>query len=455
MRSADPRQLAEQAEHAAQADDPAAAAEALEALCEIEPDEPRHWKQLGRCYQQLGRTLEAIAALVRAAGRYTDRGDGIQAIAICRWILELDPTHTATIDRLARLQQQAGMPPADLERMPAPGAVPRRPGAPLDDVLRGEQVAPSAPADHEGCREIPLDTPVPPVVGDATDASPSIAGPATASAHPVRERPDEKRAVRGLVATPLFGRLGASALRRLIESTRLVRLAEGAVLFREGDAADALYVVVEGAVVPIAEGPPRQRLTVLEPGDFFGEIALVTDEPRNATVEALVESELLAIDRAAVRALLATEPEVLAVLLRFLRERLVTRMLLTSPLFEDVDRDECARLVRAFRLVELKRGTCLVEQGAPARALFVVLAGALRVVRSDDGVAKTLAVIGAGEPCGEMSLLDVAPAVADVVADRKSWVLRLERSEFDRVVRAHPTLGPRLAAIADDRRGAA
>jgi CRP-like cAMP-binding protein len=432
MRSADVRRLTEQAARAQSEGDPGRAAEALEQLCQLVPDEPGHWKQLARAFQQLARPLEAVAALVRAAELYTRAELGIQAIAVCKWILELDPTHTATLDRLARLQEASGMPGRALERQRGM-RLPRPPEAiappPIEEVMLRDVVEPATAPDREGQREIPIEPPpAPPSPGE------------------------ERRTARGLVSTPLFGRLGARALRRLIQATRLVRLAEGEVLFRQGDRADALYVVVEGAVVPIAEDGTRHRLSVLQPGAFFGEIALVTDEPRNATIEALVDSELLAIDRDVIGELLEDEPEVLAVTLRFLRERLVDRLLTTSPVFHGIDRDEGAALVRAFRLLEVAEGSALVEQGAPSRALFLVLAGELRVLEEHPHGEKEIAILRAGDPCGEMSLLARAPAVASVVAVRKSWLLLLPRADFARVMSLHPAIGKRLAWIADARR---
>ncbi len=55
------------------------------------------------------------------------------------------------------------------------------------------------------------------------------------------------------------------------------------------------FVVVDGAVVPIAEGPRRRKLAVLERGEFFGEIGLLVPGPASATVKAKTPMTLLAI----------------------------------------------------------------------------------------------------------------------------------------------------------------
>lgn len=72
-------------------------------------------------------------------------------------------------------------------------------------------------------------------------------------------------------------------------------LAEGERLIAEGDVGDELYVLVEGELVASASG--QGELAVLGPGDHVGEIALLRDQPRSATVVARVASEVLVLDR--------------------------------------------------------------------------------------------------------------------------------------------------------------
>ena len=110
-------------------------------------------------------------------------------------------------------------------------------------------------------------------------------------------------AAEALAATPLFSGLSQEALESLVAELQLIQLADGEVLFHEGDPGDALYVIVEGEVSVQAEGPPRVEMARLGPGSFIGEVALMTDQPRSATVTAVGGgAELLRIDRAHVEA---------------------------------------------------------------------------------------------------------------------------------------------------------
>jgi hypothetical protein len=100
--------------------------------------------------------------------------------------------------------------------------------------------------------------------------------------------------VRVLGAIPIFAPLGAPELERLAKALVELRVQEGATVFAEGDPGDSFYVVADGRAVVEAGG---EQVRTLEPGDFFGEIALLRDVPRTATVRALTPLRLFALDR--------------------------------------------------------------------------------------------------------------------------------------------------------------
>jgi NADH dehydrogenase len=84
----------------------------------------------------------------------------------------------------------------------------------------------------------------------------------------------------------------------------------GQVIFREGDRGEWLYVVTKGEVTVLKTVPGRGEQSVrrLGPGECFGEIALVSDTARSATVRAVSETSVLAVDREAFQALFAGFP---------------------------------------------------------------------------------------------------------------------------------------------------
>jgi CRP/FNR family transcriptional regulator, cyclic AMP receptor protein len=129
---------------------------------------------------------------------------------------------------------------------------------------------------------------------------------------------------------------------------RAFRRAE--VVFHEGDPADSLHLVVSGHVsvrVTTALGDVA-TVRIIGPGEFFGELALISPGPRNATITALEGCESLMVHRDQVEQLRQSEPAVERALLQAVVQE-VRR--LTEQLVEVMYVPAAARLVR--RLVEL------------------------------------------------------------------------------------------------------
>lgn len=99
-----------------------------------------------------------------------------------------------------------------------------------------------------------------------------------------------------LASQPPMARIEAVALGELADTAQLLAAGDGALITREGDYGDTYYVIVDGAAT-VFEGDTETGQ--LRPGDGFGELAILRDVPRTATVRALGDTTLLAVDREA------------------------------------------------------------------------------------------------------------------------------------------------------------
>ena len=97
--------------------------------------------------------------------------------------------------------------------------------------------------------------------------------------------------LRGL---PMFAPLPGPSLEHLAGSLRALRIHAGEEIVREGETGDRFYVIASGEVDVIVGGQPTAKL---DPGDYFGEIALLREVPRTATVVARTDVELFTLDR--------------------------------------------------------------------------------------------------------------------------------------------------------------
>jgi CRP-like cAMP-binding protein len=108
-------------------------------------------------------------------------------------------------------------------------------------------------------------------------------------------RPDVPVTVALLRDIGLFGALSDDVLGHLAKTLKAVRVQPGEAIFREGDPAHEMYVVLEGEIEVLKRSRRGRdwRVAILGPADCFGEMSVIDMQPRSATVRALAPSRLL------------------------------------------------------------------------------------------------------------------------------------------------------------------
>ncbi|MFQ5926410.1 MAG: cation:proton antiporter [Terriglobia bacterium] len=172
---------------------------------------------------------------------------------------------------------------------------------------------------------------------------------------------------------PFFQNLPERCLAELQRRARPHTVLEDEVIFREGDPSDSLYLIARGAV-RISIGPPERILAVLSPGDFFGEMALLSARPRTATATAATPAHLIELRRRAVGEVENDVPELHRALERAYRERLVDQALARHPAFATLTRQQRETLTTFLRPVALAPGEDLAADGS---CLLLVRSGEL------------------------------------------------------------------------------
>lgn len=253
---------------------------------------------------------------------------------------------------------------------------------------------------------------------------------------------------------PLFSALPADALARLLDAFALREVAVGQRVIEQGEEGREAFVVVRGVleVLRDADGKPSVRLAALGPGAIFGEMALVSDAPRAASVVAVEPAQLLAISRDALEELAGTQPAVGRELGRFCRGRMLSNLARHGVLLRKVAPQARAELMSRFETVSFDKGDALVRQGQETDGLFLIASGGVEVNGSDaEGDRLRIARLGPGDVVGEISLVLRRPANADVVATHPTVALRLSRDRFQQVIQDHPSLLNELYELATKR----
>ena len=123
---------------------------------------------------------------------------------------------------------------------------------------------------------------------------------------------------------PLFENLSEEGIRQLEEQTRKKTAAKNAILMLAGGAADAVYIILSGSVKIFLSDEDGKEviLAQLGPGDYFGEMALIDDQPRSASVITQEPSEFLTLSKSAFQNCLQEHPELARAIMKGLVQRL-------------------------------------------------------------------------------------------------------------------------------------
>jgi len=356
-------------------------------LVEKNPKDLRIKLKVGEVQARMGKTEEAVKAYGEVAERYAADGFIVQAIAVNKLILDLDPNRKEIQDKLAKLYSSRGMktPEAakdkDSPAAPAAKKTGEIPAVPLFSDLNQEELirimgglsrVKCNPGDwiiREGDKgdtiyiissgkvaiyKIVKDENL--KISDLGEGEffgefsffMSHLRQASVQAEEevelleikreeldkmVEEYPNvsdilvkfyKDRVLDTVIAiSPLFRGMGTKERKELIGKFELKVLEKGQVVIQEGEKGDSLFLIKDGdfQVSTAGAGDQPVALATLQSGDFFGEIALISDQPRTATVTALTRGRLMVLSRANFMELAGRFPKVLEVAQSYLQQR--------------------------------------------------------------------------------------------------------------------------------------
>jgi len=243
----------------------------------------------------------------------------------------------------------------------------------------------------------------------------------------------------------LFADVEDTLIEQLLERVTEVRLPAGEALFQQGDTAEALYIVIEGTLEAIetrADASAR-RLGLVQAGDPVGELAVLLDTPRGASVRALEDSRLARLTADDLAPLLWKSAAFQAALEAQVQARIRRNELLDvlERLLGEVEEGERRDFSDRLEWVALQAGDILFRRGDPGDSLYIVIRGELWAVGQDsDGEEVPIASLASHDVVGEMGLLSDQPRSAAVVAAKPSLLVRLSRSNFEILSAEYPRL---------------
>ncbi|XP_005108712.2 cAMP-dependent protein kinase type II regulatory subunit [Aplysia californica] len=237
-----------------------------------------------------------------------------------------------------------------------------------------------------------------------------------------RERLAE--AVKGIL---LFKSLDSNQLSDVVDAMFEKRVTPNEAIIKQGDDGDNFYVVDRGRFgVLVGAGTDMKRVHQFDNSGSFGELALLYNMPRSATVVAETEGILWAMDRQSFRRIVLRAA--------FKKRKMFEQLLKEVPLLNSLDEYERMNLADALQTKEFAPGQNVITQGDEADGMYFVEDGTLSVIINKQGNPVEVARLQKGKYFGEVALIEDKPRTATVQAIEKAKVAFLERESFERLL---------------------
>lgn len=370
------------------------ALELYEQIHKEDPSDIRSHVKLAELREKNGDTKGAVKDYVAIANAYAEDGFVVQAIAINKIILRLDPKRTEIKDRLKSLSSERG------------------------DDWAISTISPQSKV-------------------DSTDIS------------------GKDHAKLSFERTPLLSGLAGDELESFMDSLELREIPADTCIFQAGDSGDFLYLIGMGVVRLETQFSGKKRVfSRLSEGDFFGEYAFMTRAPHHDAAIAETDVSVLVIDRATFDTWVEKYPSIRATVEDFYRRRVLARVLAITPVFEGVPPDARMALADKFQLRSFENGQVVVREGEPGNTFYLIRTG--KVAISTHGMKAgnekvELGHMSEGSFFGEVSLLTEKPRTATVEAVGYVELMELTRENFKSIVQQHPSVLKVVAAYQKQR----
>lgn len=349
-----------------------------------EPEDIRIFTKVAALKEKTGNLKGAIKDYIQIGKAYADDGFVVQAIAINKLVLRLDPKQTEIKQKLRALSAERG------------------------DNWAISTVAPQ---------------------GMMLDSQTSPADKAKLS----------------FERTPLLSGLSGQELDDFIDSLELQEFSAGDTIYKTNETNNSLFLIGMGSVRLETQSVrgAQQVFSRLSEGDFFGELSFMSHNAHMDSAIAETDVSLLIIHRHIFDHWVQKYPSMNETVEDFYCRRVLARILAITPVFEGIPQEARVPLAQQFNLSFHKAGDIIINEGDIESTFFLIRSGNVEVStknKKDTSKQLVLGTLGEGSFFGEVSMLTNMPRTATVTATGSVELLRLSGDKFNTIAKQFPTV---------------
>lgn len=221
--------------------------------------------------------------------------------------------------------------------------------------------------------------------------------------------------------------LEVAQISEIVDCMYPIEYAKGALIIKEGDVGSIVYVMEDGKVEVSREG---KFLSIMPPGKVFGELAILYNCKRTATIKAATDCKLWAIERQCFQTIMMRTG--------LIRQAEHTTFLKSVPTFSNLPEDTLIKIADILEESTYKPGDYIVRQGAAGDTFFIIKKGRVKVTKKDesDKEEKFIRNLHKGDFFGEKALQGEEKRTANIICDEEGEVtcLVIDRDSFNHLI---------------------
>jgi len=242
-----------------------------------------------------------------------------------------------------------------------------------------------------------------------------------------KEEKSQKLIRSAIMDNDFMKNLEPQQISEIVDCMYPMEYAKGALIIKEGDVGSIVYVMEEGKVEVSREGKFHR---MLPHGKVFGELAILYNCKRTATIKAAVDCKLWAIERQCFQTIMMRTG--------LIRQAEHSAFLKSVPTFVNLPEDTLIKIADVLEENNYKNGECIVRQGAAGDTFFIIKKGRVKVTMKEETEKeeKFIRNLHKGDFFGEKALQGEEKRTANIIADDENGVICLviDREAFNHLI---------------------
>lgn len=229
--------------------------------------------------------------------------------------------------------------------------------------------------------------------------------------------------VKAIQKNDFLKRLDDEQTAMMVDLLVLSKFNPGDEVIKEGSEGDSMYIVAAGDLLVTQAGQDLRSLTT---GDVFGELAILYNCKRTATVKAKTPVRLWCMERQTYRTIITNKS-------KKKREQLMG-FLKTARTLKDLNDVQLSKIIDSMEEVKYQDKATIVREGAEGNAFYIILKGEVLVTKNVNGHQKQIRRMGKGEHFGEQALIREMLRTATCTADGPVTCFSIDKEVFEETI---------------------